>query len=384
MARVDTLTAEQSAKLAQYREEWLRVGLSTEPTDRPAAERAVAEAYRGAGLEPPKIVIWLASPMAGAVGAAFLAELVKRGGDQVWAQVRDQVGAQVRAQVWDQVRDQVSAQVGDQVWDQVGAQVWDQVGAQVWDQVGDQVWDQVGAQVRDQVRAQVGSACYGQHDANWLGFYEFFWRECGLEFVAPLKGLIELARAVGWWWAFRGAVILTARPTALHRDDRGRLHCADGPALGYSDGWGIWSWHGVRVDRSLIEHPETITPALIDTQKNAEVRRIMIERFGIARYITESGAEVLHEDNDSLGFPRRLLRKPMGGELPDLTMVEVKNSTLEPDGTRKTYVLAVHPELRPLYPDGRFGGAQKEKTCHNAVASTFGLRGEEYRPEVET
>lgn len=59
-----------------------------------------------------------------------------------------------------------------------------------------------------------------------------------------------------------------------------------------------------------------------------------------------------------------------------------KNSTLEPDGSRKDYVLAVHPQLRPLFASG-FGQSQKF-TCHNAVASTFGLRGEEYHPEMET
>ena len=110
---------------------------------------------------------------------------------------------------------------------------------------------------------------------------------------------------------------------------------------------------------------------------------MLLERYGLGRYVLESGAQVVHEDVDALGHPRRLLRKPMGDELPELLMVHVKNSTLEPDGTRKDYVLTVHPELAPLYADGTFGSPQK-LTCHNAVASTFGLRGDQYAPQAET
>ena len=155
-----------------------------------------------------------------------------------------------------------------------------------------------------------------------------------------------------------------------------------GPSADVPDGFGVAAWHGTRVPREIIERPETITPSRIDSEHNAEVRRVMLSIYGLGRYLLESHADVIHEDTDALGHPRRLLRKPMG-ELPPLTMIHVKNSTLEPDGTRKDYVLAVHPELRPIFPDGEFGAPQR-LTCANAVASTFGLRGEDYHPEAET
>lgn len=34
--------------------------------------------------------------------------------------------------------------------------------------------------------------------------------------------------------------------------------------------------------------------------------------------------------------------------------------------------------------DGGFFGEPQEMTAHNAVASTFGLRGEQYSPTIET
>ena len=97
---IDTLTVEQEAMLAQVRDEWLAVGLSTEPASRPAAEEGVRQAYRRAGLEPPSVVIWLGSPYAGCVASAMLNP--DQVGDQVWDQVRAQVGDQVGVAVWGQ------------------------------------------------------------------------------------------------------------------------------------------------------------------------------------------------------------------------------------------------------------------------------------------
>src|SRR5580704_3415455 len=150
--RLATLSAEQELLLPTVREEWLGHGLSTAPADRAEAAEGVADAYRAAGLEPPRIIVWLSSPLAGCIGMVFLDELLYRLSGQVWDQVR--------GQVWGQVWDQVWGQVGDQVWGQVGGQVRGQVrgrvGGQVWGQVRGQVWGQVGGQVRDQVWDQVG------------------------------------------------------------------------------------------------------------------------------------------------------------------------------------------------------------------------------------
>lgn len=68
---------------------------------------------------------------------------------------------------------------------------------------------------------------------------------------------------------------------------------------------------------------------------------------------------------------------------PGVEHVRVVNSTPEQDGTSQEYWLRVHPELRPLLRDGQLGEPQ-QLTAHNAVASTFGLRGEQYAPEVQT
>ena len=178
--RIDQLTERQLAMLPVVRDYWLRVGLSTDRCDRPAAQVAVADAYGVTGLAAPEAYVWLDSPIQGAIAAA-----------------------QVRAQVRDQVRDQVGAQVR----------------AQVWDQVRDQVWD------------QVYRCSYGCHDAAWLSFYAAFGL-FGLD-ASRLHPLMRLAHHCGWWWSFERVAILTEKPTSIA--------WKDGKCVGvwYADGWGF-------------------------------------------------------------------------------------------------------------------------------------------------
>lgn len=134
------LTPEQQALLPQVRDEWLAHGLACGPADRETAVLGIRMAYREAGLSEPPIVVWLDSPMAGAVGAVYLVGLLRAG-----------------------VRDQVRGQVGGQVWGQLSTCFW------------------------------------GQHDAGWLAFYDYFAR-CGVAGPERLAGLMTVAKSAGWCW----------------------------------------------------------------------------------------------------------------------------------------------------------------------------------------
>jgi len=189
--------------------------------------------------------------------------------------------------------------------------------------------------------------------------------------------LTDLAHSAGWFLPHANICWVSERHNILARDERGRLHSVTGPAVAYPDGWAIYAVHGVRVPADIITNPESVTAERIDKEQNAEVRRVMIERMGYERYILESGAQLLNTDEYG-----SLYRKELADDEP-LVMVHVLNSTPEPDGTIKKYMLRCHPQLRPMLADGKLGAPQ-EMTAHNAVASTFGLRGEEYAPLVQT
>ena len=157
-----------------------------------------------------------------------------------------------------------------------------------------------------------------------------------------------------------------------------RLHNDKYAAL-ESDVENLYFWHGVLVPAFVVVRPDWITIKHIETEANAEVRRVMVERYGEARYISDSGLKpVAH---DSFG---ELFRKNFTGDMP-LVYVKVMNSTPEPDGSIKPYFLSVNPQ--------HYGGEAGKKP-HAAIASTwrtakdgkelFFKRYEEYRPGIET
>jgi hypothetical protein len=60
---LNTLNDEQILGIAECRDKWIKVGLQTGPVDREAAVVAVNKAYKCAGLQPPKEVVFCTSPL---------------------------------------------------------------------------------------------------------------------------------------------------------------------------------------------------------------------------------------------------------------------------------------------------------------------------------
>jgi hypothetical protein len=145
---------------------------------------------------------------------------------------------------------------------------------------------------------------YGQHDANWLAFYDFFREVCGLRRqTKPLEGLTLLAQHAGWFLPHAKICWVAERHSFLHRDENGRLHCETGPALGYPDKYVLWMWHGITVTEQIIMHPETLTSEQIRKEQNAEIRRCMVEKMGYRRFVELSEMKVIHTDTLQSRFP---------------------------------------------------------------------------------
>ena len=80
VARIERLTEAQKAQMEAHADRWIEVGLRTGSADRERFESAVADCYRFAGLEPPKRVVWVPSPLVMAVAApaaAFQIEMTR-------------------------------------------------------------------------------------------------------------------------------------------------------------------------------------------------------------------------------------------------------------------------------------------------------------------
>ncbi len=107
------------------------------------------------------------------------------------------------------------------------------------------------------------------------------------------------------------------------------MHSESEAAIEFSDGYSLWALNGIAVHEWVIKK-ELITPALINNEPNAEVRRLAIERYGWSNYFKDSNAILVDESLDKKGNPRRLWKKDLGADFTEpVFMVELTNSSYE-------------------------------------------------------
>lgn len=201
--------------------------------------------------------------------------------------------------------------------------------------------------------------CYGSHESPWLALYLAYRHVVGFveetEELQPLTKLAELGMC--WFWPCSNVCIICDLPHILSLDNNGQLHSENGPAVLFGDGWKRYAWHGVLVDEDIILHPEKITLDRIRAEQNVEMARVLTDRYGRDRYVSDLGLEPVHED--AFG---KLYRATQGET--DIWFVRVEDKS-----TDHVFFLEVPPDC---------------ETAHAAVAWTFGLTPETYNPAAES
>jgi hypothetical protein len=329
---INELTPEQTAKFDFYVDRWKKIGYSTEPCNFEKAKAAAIAAYKAVKLTPPEYFLGpVNGPYEAAVAYNILSKFVE---NQVPFRDSDHLNELVLAALPEELLKPQTISIENQV--------------------------------------------YGNHE-YWLGYIEFFLRECDLKDLVIAQPLIDMAENCGWWIALNSVAIFEHRPEEIHLDttvEPPRLSNETGPAIkfrGENSRSNVYSVRGVRVPKKVVDR--TFTAADIDAESNAEVRRIMVEFYGLERYVTDS--KFVEVNTDDFGT---LYEKEQPGD-EKLMVVKVIDATPQPDGTYRNYFLRVDPNA--------YGGL---KTARAAVASTWRnkdgsllfLSPEDYDPDVET
>lgn len=339
--------ADDPVKLAEYRDRWLEIGLSKDPCDRAASERQMTEAYKSAGLKEP-VYAWFGSPWA-AIAARNFTTLLEE-----WRQspkdLSVPIGVTTNGGTWAMIGDGLAALHATAGEELPSAEVCEAL-----------FYEAVSP---SRMQSGVWDCGYGQHDANWLGYYEYMREVCGeVDATSKLVPLIEHAKVGGWYLPHIEVCFMSERPDILELDDQYRLHSRTGPALHFPDGWAVYAINNVKVPSYVVTNPEQITVQRIDEEQNLEVRTIMLGIFGMERFLSESGAIPVHADEYG-----SLYRRDMPGDEP-LAMVCYTDEVKNLDGTPKRGFLRVPPDC---------------ETAHAAVAWTYHKDPKDYKPLLRT
>lgn len=381
---------EHKEQLKPHADWWIANALSCkqmDDEDRAAMLIAMPGLYQAANLEVPKFYHFCDGPVSGAFASAIAAgvwwirenpqhhkqlfemdltneDLLQACWLQACEVAVEKTGLGTECPQYRSVRDTVAAVVG---------------GILPWKGV------RPPAPARDTPIIQFFIGCIGQWErlrnggnqwSPWVSYLAFFRHVAKLDLpeYEKFQHYEKAAIHAGPRYVHKNFWVACDRPLYnVGRDDQNRPHCETGPQLQWRDGYKRWYISGVRVNEQIVMRPETLTPEQIDAEQNAEVKRVMLQRYGWGKYMEQSNAKLLHKDEFG-----ELYRKDLGGDEEPLVMVKVINSTPEPDGTFKPYMLRVRPDCT---------------TAREAVASTWiwadtgepiFKRPEDYAPAIET
>ena len=266
MALIKSLTPEQEKMIAVYRDLGLDMGLKTGEANMQKAIEGIKKLYKYIGKEVPKVFIHAQSP--------FQAQLISNE-----LMLNDE--GEVKLNSWTlESNDEWRAKLLSNLTNV------------------------------DKYRfIATHNYGYGSNEAFWVAFYKYFCDVCKIEYVPKsLEGLQifeMLGLNSGWHYLFADCAIICDRANIISIEQN-VLHNDEGPAIAYPDGVAIYVIHGHVVTEQIVMRPETITLDQIDKETNPETRRILIQRFGVTKYLRETEATVI--DTDRLNFEGSSIR----------------------------------------------------------------------------
>jgi len=186
-------------------------------------------------------------------------------------------------------------------------------------------------------RSVTESCVYGSHEAAWLSFYDYMQNVLGVDFDGKLDGLWAVAKTCGWVSCYDTLAIVQDRPLHIKMDEDNRLHCENGPAILYDDGFAVYAWHGVRIPGEWITNKSSLTPKIALTWENMEQRRAACEILGWVHILNELDAKVLDIDPD-----------PQIGTLVEVNIPEIGKERFIRVlcGTGREFAIPVPPDMK--------------------------------------
>lgn len=228
-------------------------------------------------------------------------EVVKSSmGDPVWRLVREPAITTVISSVISPVRDLAFKSVRDPVGASAGDSVHEAIKRAAKDIARDSV---KRSELSHELEKIIGetSLYVSFSDYAWVAFYDFFTRIWVVNHEKFNKYLKLIKSGVFDTFVYKNIVFAVRPPVEFKRNEQGRLHSYDAPAVTNRDGTVHYFIHGVNIKPDIWEKLETDTLTFDDfvQQKNEEVKAAILSYIeekkgneGVYRFISKHLKEV--------------------------------------------------------------------------------------------
>jgi len=305
-----TLSEENEAKIPEWNKRWLEdVILRTKPMtpqEKLEVEKAIREMYRLVGLDDTINIVFVRSPLA--------VKVVAKAAEAFWRKKDTTFDVKPFDLIYDAVHSEMQS-TSNAHSDRIFNATIDYTSNSLFRTVSRAAATAIMNSVQER---RPGHWTQGFEDSGNLESY----RCAYVSFVRDIigfkceehknyKNYETCARLSSQRHMYSKFCIISDFPTELYsytRNGRMVAHNDKGPSHLWADGFAIWTINGIAVTEQIVMSPETLTIKQIDTERNEEIKRIMIDRFGWARYLTETNAKCLDARiNDVDGTSEALL-----------------------------------------------------------------------------
>ncbi|AVH72778.1 hypothetical protein NLP_4346 [Nostoc sp. 'Lobaria pulmonaria (5183) cyanobiont'] len=335
MSLIEKLTPEQEALIPVYREKWRAIALSTERIDREKAAESVKVVYAAFGVEVPEIV-FCDSPYA-AFSEIFLDkfdQLIQKLEFPIISRLNKSSVSRIRKQekVFQPLPELLGKQI-DFFHEVMNSPIFQTIDTKIlynclyleldsngWDyghglfythlqpelitkiyeklhQPGTKLHNRIGKRLWFFLRKSLGSHIGNVYWKSWqpdknatvASVYDFYFKVLNFDYdVKKFQHFQSLIIECGWIFGFEKVAIICDRPLHLRFDNQNRLHAEGEPAIEFTDGYSLYSSHGVTLPEKYGKiHPQQWQSQWLLTEENAELRRVLIQGIGYARICQE-------------------------------------------------------------------------------------------------
>ncbi|NER38077.1 MAG: hypothetical protein F6J93_29655 [Oscillatoria sp. SIO1A7] len=272
------ITTNRDKLIAEYRQKWCELALSTKPIDRSRATSAINAAYAFAGRCPPEI-LFCDSPYT-ALEAIFNRSKLQLGKKQLWSEMDEQIS--VLCYQFASKDRQLESRVKG-----LGLALTGQIQEQSWKQGQRKSQEKLKAIFEHCIRPEL-LACNGA----WLDFQI----SVNDRYCEAWEVFENIVRHCGWIFAFTKTAIVCDRPRILEFDRDNLLHAIGKPAIKFADGVLAYYYHGIELPKKYGKtDPSRWRPQWVIEENNAEIRRVLIQEIGYDRICQELQATEVDE-----------------------------------------------------------------------------------------
>jgi len=241
MTKIEKLTQAQIDSMPSFRDKWIGIGRDTGKLDLDVAIAATRLAYESADVTPPRFFMFPKGPTE-AMKFLSIASKIKLTEADFVRLANESVTA-----LTDTIRAALVAE--------------EQTGSVKFEKK----WP----------------GFYGQHEAGWLSFYDFFAEH--FDISEGSNGLRELAKNSGWVWMFGDLAIICEKPFRVTVNASGDAHNEKMAAIEYNDGTKVYSFNGVSLPEKWVLERDTMDPSEILAETDVDKRAAGIALYGYSR-----------------------------------------------------------------------------------------------------